>query len=87
MSPVHGDNWLDSIDSNQLKLRGTQISSNTVEDQSISASIDESSTDNESDKEYISMNSLEDIQDGSQIHPYINAIYAKFKIYEHIRQT
>ena len=33
------------------------------------------------------MNALEDIWDGSKIHPEINARYARFKIRDHIRQT
>ena len=50
-------------------------------------SIDESSTDNESDDIYISTNALEDIWDGSQIHPIINARDSRFLICDRIKQT
>ena len=42
---------------------------NVEEEKPIFDSIDESYTDDESDDGSISTNSLEDIQDGSQIHP------------------
>ena len=50
-------------------------------------SIDGLSTNNDSDDESISMNALEEIWYGSQIHPEINARYARFKIRDRIRQT
>ena len=42
---------------------------NVEEDKSILDSIDESYKENDSDDGYISTNTLEDIQDRSQIHP------------------
>ena len=57
------------------------------EDESISASIYQLSTDNGSDDRSISTNTLENIRDGSKIHLKINAIYARFKICDHFRQT
>ena len=60
---------------------------NVVEDQYISASIDESSTDNNSDDGYISTNALGDSRYGNYLHPDINAIYARLKIHEHIRKS
>ena len=52
---------------------------NAEKDESILFSIDELSIDDEYDDGYISTNSLEDIRDGGQIHPYINSIDARFK--------
>ena len=53
---------------------------NVAEDESILASIDESSSYDDSDEGYISMNSLEDIPDGNYVHPDINARDDRFKI-------
>ena len=60
---------------------------NTEEDESISASIDELSTDDDCNDGYIGTNTLKDIWDGSQIYPEINGRYAIFKICVRIRQT
>ena len=57
---------------------------NVAEDASVLASIYESYTYDDSDDGYISMNVLEDIWDGSYIHPDINAIYVRLKICDHI---
>ena len=51
----------------------------------MSASIDASYTDNESNDGSISTNSFEDIKDGSTKHPYINSRDARFKIHDRIR--
>ena len=51
------------------------------------ASIDELSTDYDSDDGYISTNDIKNIWYGSQIHPEINWSDARFKICDHIRQT
>ena len=51
------------------------------------ASIDESYTYDDSDGGSISTNALEYICDGRQIHPYINARDAIFKISDYIKQT
>ena len=53
----------------------------------ISNSIDESSTDDDYDDGYISMNILEDMQGGSQIHPEIHTIDARMKTRDCSRQT
>ena len=50
------------------------------------ASIDESSTDIDSDDKSISTNALDDIQYGSQIHPDINTRYSILKIRDSIKQ-
>ena len=50
-------------------------------------SIDESSTEYESDYGYISTKLIEDIRDGIQMHPELNAIYARLKIRDRIKQT
>ena len=60
---------------------------NVAEDDSISASIDESSTDYDSDDGYICMNALEEIWDENYVHPDINARYARLKIRDRIRQA
>ena len=60
---------------------------NVAEDDSISASIDESSTDYDSDDGYIYMNALEEIWDENHVHPDINARYARLKICDRIRQA
>ena len=60
---------------------------NAEEDESILSSIYESSTDDDSDDRSISTNALENLQDGSQIHPKINARDDRLKICDHIRQT
>ena len=51
------------------------------------ASIDDSSTYDESDDGYIIMNAFEDIWDGNQIHSEIKARDARLKIRDHIKQT
>ena len=51
------------------------------------ASIDESSTDNESDDRSISTNALEDICYESQINPDITTIDARLKICDGIKET
>ena len=60
---------------------------NTEEDESISSSIDESSTYYGSDDGAISMNALGGIRGGSQIHPEINVRYSRLKIHDYIRQA
>ena len=50
-------------------------------------SIYESSTDNESDDEYISTNALEYIQDEKYVHPDINTRDARFKMLESIKKA
>ena len=50
-------------------------------------SIYQLSIDNDSDDRSISANNLGGIQARSQIHPNINARYARFKIRDRIRQT
>ena len=50
-------------------------------------SIDELTTNNESDDGYISTNYIEGILNGSQIQPEINARYARFKICDRILKT
>ena len=52
---------------------------NLVEDESILSSLDESSTDDNSDEKSISTDSLKDIQDGNYVHLNINARYARWK--------
>ena len=51
------------------------------------SSIDESSADNDSYDGSISTNALEDIRDGIQLHPDINARDARLKICDHIKKT
>ena len=58
---------------------------NLVEDESISDSIDDSSTYDESDDGYISTNNAKDIQDGNYVHTEINAIDARLIICDRIR--
>ena len=60
---------------------------NTEEYESISASIDESSIDNDSDDEIFGINALEDIWYESQIQPQLNTRYEILKILDHVRQT
>ena len=60
---------------------------NIEEDESILASVNEFSTDDDSDDGYISRNALEEIWFRSQNNRKINARYAIFKISYHIRQT
>ena len=60
---------------------------NKEEDEPILDSIDESSTDDDSDDGSISTNDLKDIWDGSQIHPYIKSVYARLKIRDRMKQT
>ena len=60
---------------------------NLVEDKSISASIYESSADDNSDGESIITDALEDIWGGSYVHLNINARYAILKIRHCIRQA
>ena len=50
------------------------------------ASIDELSTDDDSDDVSIATNSLKQIRDGSQIYPEISARDDRFKICDRIRQ-
>ena len=50
-------------------------------------SIDESYTYYNSDNGSISKNALEEILDGIQIHPDINARYARLKICDRIKET
>ena len=59
---------------------------NIEEYESIPASIDKLSTDDDLYDISISTNYLEDIPDGSQINPEINARYSRFKIRDHIRK-
>ena len=56
------------------------------EDEPTSASIDKSSADDSADNKSISTDDLEDIWDGSYIHPNINARDVILKIFDHIRQ-
>ena len=58
---------------------------NTEECESISDSTDESYTENDSYDGYISINSLKDIWDGSQLHLELNAINNRLKIRDHIK--
>ena len=51
------------------------------------SSIDELSTDNDCDDGYISKNALEEIKDGSKMHPLINVRDYRLKIRDHIKQT
>ena len=51
------------------------------------ASIDESYADDNSDEGSISTNALEDIQDGSHVHPDINTRDARLKISDRIKQA
>ena len=51
------------------------------------ASIVELSTDNDSADGSISTNTLESIQDGNYIYPYVNARDARLKIRDRIRQA
>ena len=60
---------------------------NTEEDEPILASIDDPYTDDDYDDRSISTDTLEEIQDGSQIHPEINTRDARLKIFYHIKQT
>ena len=60
---------------------------NSEEDESIPASIDELSTENDSYGGSISTNALEDIWDGSKINLDINSRDARLKIRDHIRKT
>ena len=58
-----------------------------AENESIFDSIDESSTDDDSDDKSISTNDLEYIQDGNYVHPDIDAICSRLKIYDCIKQA
>ena len=58
---------------------------NTEEDKSISASIDKSSTYYDSDVRSTITNTLEDILEGSKMHPELNARYARLKIRDRIK--
>ena len=58
---------------------------NVIEDESISASIDESYTYDESNDVSISTNAIEDILYGKYVHTDINARYAILKIRDRIR--
>ena len=60
---------------------------NLEEYESILASINDSSTNNDSDDGYISTNTLEEIWDGNYIHPDINKRYPRLKIRDHIRKA
>ena len=60
---------------------------NVAEYESISDSIDESSTYDDSDDGFISMNAFGSIRNGKFVRPYINARYSRFKIRYCIRQT
>ena len=60
---------------------------NVAEDESISASIDESSNNDNYDEGYISTNYVKGIRGRNCIHPDINAGDDRFKIRDHIRQT
>ena len=51
------------------------------------SSVDELSIESDFDYGSINMITLEDIKDGSQIHPEINSRYARLKIRDCIRQT
>ena len=53
----------------------------------MSASIDDSSTDDDSGDWSISMKALEDIRDGNHVHTGINTRYVRFKIRDHILQA
>ena len=55
--------------------------------ESILASIDESSSDDNSDEEYISTDNIEDIRYGSHVHPNINSRDTILKIHDHIIQA
>ena len=55
---------------------------NLVEEESILDSIDESSAENNSDDEYISMGALKDIRDGNYVHPNINTRDSRLRIHE-----
>ena len=57
------------------------------EDESILASIDESSADDKYDEKSISTHDLEDIWDGIYVHPNIHAGDARLKIRDRIRQS
>ena len=59
---------------------------NVIEDESILASIGESSTDDYSNDGAITINVLKYIQDRDYVHHDINKIYARLKIRDHIRQ-
>ena len=48
--------------------------------------MDAMSSGNESDAEPMSMEMLEDIRKGSQCHPGINRIEARYKLRDHIKQ-
>ena len=57
------------------------------EDESISAQIDESSADNNSDDELIRMDDIEYIWDGSYLYLNMNTKDSRFKIHDHIRKS
>ena len=60
---------------------------NAEEDESITNSIYQSYIYDDCNVRFISKNALEDIRDGSQIHPDINARDDSLKIRECIKQT
>ena len=60
---------------------------NIAEDESISDSIYESSTENDSDDVSIITNFFDHIWDGNYVHPYINARDARLKIRYHINKS
>ena len=57
---------------------------NSEEDESVLASIDESSADNYSDDESISTDLLGDIRGGNHVHPNINARDIRLRIRDRI---
>ena len=61
--------------------------SNLVEYKSISAWIDKSYAYDNSDIKSINKDAIKEIQDGNYVHPNINAIYSRLKIYDRIRQA
>ena len=60
---------------------------NVAEDESILASIDESSTDDDIDDVYITTNTLEEIQYGNHVHQDINTRDARLKVCDRIKQA
>ena len=58
-----------------------------MEDKSFLASINESSTDNDSDNVSLITNTCENICYGNYVHPDINARDARLKVRERIRQA
>ena len=60
---------------------------NIAKDESISASVDDSSTDDDYDDVSLSKNAIEDIWDEKRAHLDINARYYRLKIRDNIRQA